>query len=174
MDNTSSDPVASAFAVDSLEAFKLAFRRHAAGVSAVTALGPDGKPVGFTATSLASLAAVPPLATFNMAQIASAWPAMTVGNHVAIHMLGPRTRYIAEKLAADNAVRFDGDHWASGPYGVPILRGVTAWMIGTIVEVHAVHNNAVVVVQIETGALGPEDDALLYHERQYRAPGEAV
>jgi flavin reductase (DIM6/NTAB) family NADH-FMN oxidoreductase RutF len=174
VDTSTHDQENPSFAVDSLEAFKLAFRRHAAGVSAVTALGPDGKPVGFTATSLASLAAVPPLATFNMAQVASAWPAMTVGNHVAIHMLGPRTRYIAQKLSADNAVRFDGDHWEAGPYGVPILRGVTAWMLGRIVEVHPVHNNAVVVVQVETGALGPEDDALLYHEREYRTPGNTV
>ncbi|HEY1530764.1 MAG TPA: flavin reductase family protein [Galbitalea sp.] len=161
-------------AVDDLDAFKRVFRRHAAGVAAVTALGPDGNPVGFTATSLASLAAVPPLATFNMAQIASAWPAMTVGNHVAIHTLGPRTRHLAEKLAADNAVRFEGNHWKPGPYGVPILEGVTSWMLGSIIEVHPVFNNAVIVVQIETGALGPEDEALLYHERSYRSPGNVV
>jgi flavin reductase (DIM6/NTAB) family NADH-FMN oxidoreductase RutF len=161
-------------AVDDLEAFKRAFRRHAAGVAAITALGPDGKPVGLTATSLASLAAVPPLATFNMAQVSSAWPAMRVGNHVVIHTLGPRTRYLAEKLAADHDLRFKGDHWAPGPYGVPILNGATSWMLGSIIEVHPVHNNAVIVVQIETGALGPEDEALLYHERAYRAPGAAV
>jgi flavin reductase (DIM6/NTAB) family NADH-FMN oxidoreductase RutF len=152
------------------EAFKQAFRRHAAGVAAVTSLSPDGRPVGFTATSLASLAAVPPLVTFNMAQISSAWPAMTVGNHVAIHTLGPRTQHLAAKLAADNAVRFEGEHWASGPYGVPILADVTSWMLGTVLEVHPVHNNAVIVVQIETGALGPEDEALLYHERAYQRP----
>lgn len=160
--------------VDDLDAFRRVFRRHAAGVAAVTALDPSGKPVGFTATSLASLAAVPPLATFNMAQVASAWPSMTVGNHVAIHTLGPRTRYIAEKLAADNSVRFEGDHWKPGLYGVPILEGVTSWMLGKIIEVHPVFNNAVIVVQIETGALGPEDEALLYHERSYRSPGAVV
>jgi flavin reductase (DIM6/NTAB) family NADH-FMN oxidoreductase RutF len=161
-------------AVDDLEAFKRAFRRHAAGVAAVTALDPDGKPVGFTATSLASLAAVPPLATFNMAQVASAWPAMFVGNHVAIHTLGPRTRHLAERLAADNSQRFVGDHWKPGPYGVPILGGVTSWMLGRIIEVHPVHNSAVIVIQIETGALGPADEALLYHERAYRTPGAEV
>ena len=160
--------------VDDLDAFKRVFRRHAAGVAAVTALDPNGKPVGFTATSLASLAAVPPLATFNMAQVASAWPAMTVGNHVAIHTLGPRTRHLAEKLAGDNSLRFEGDHWKPGPYGVPILEGVTSWMLGSIIEVHPVFNNAVIVVQIETGALGPEDEALLYHERSYRSPGAVV
>src|ERR1700733_13114471 len=171
-DNETPEP--QQIAVDDLDAFKRVFRRHAAGVAAVTALDPNGKPVGFTATSLASLAAVPPLAPFNRAQVASAWPAMTVGNHVAIHTLGPRTRHLAQKLAADNAVRFDGDHWRPGPYGVPILEGVTSWILGRIIEVHPVHNNAVIVVQIETGALGPEDDALLYHERSYRSPGAVV
>ena len=153
-----------------IDAFKQAFRRHAAGVAAVTSLSPEGRPVGFTATSVASLAAVPPLVTFNMAQVSSAWPAMTVGNHVAIHTLGPRTQHLAAKLAADNSVRFEGEHWAPGPYGVPILGEVTSWMLGAIVEVHPVHNNAVVVVQVETGALGPEDEALLYHERTYHRP----
>ena len=160
--------------VDDIDAFKSAFRRHAAGVAVVTALMPDGRPAGFTATSLASLAAVPPLATFNMAQVSSSWPAMTVGNPVAIHMLGPRSRHQAERMAGDHDVRFVGEHWHSGPHGVPILEDVTAWMLGSIVAVHPVHNNAVVVVQIETGSLGEEDDALLYHERRYFKPGETA
>jgi flavin reductase (DIM6/NTAB) family NADH-FMN oxidoreductase RutF len=162
------------FAVDDLEAFKQAFRRHAAGVAVITTLMPDGSPGGFTATSLASLSAVPPMATFNIAQISSVWPAMTVGNRVVIHMLGPRSRHLAERMAAEHSVRFDGDHWSAGPHELPVLRGVTAWMIGQIVEVHPVHNNAVVVVQIETGALGDEDEALLYHERAYMRPGTVV
>jgi len=155
---------------DGLDAFKSAFRRHAAGVAIVTSLMPDGSPAGFTATSLASLAAVPPLATFNMAQVSTSWPAMTVGNHVAIHMLGPRSRHLAERMAADHDLRFTGDHWHAGPFGVPILDGVTAWMLARVVEVHPVHNNAVVVVEIVDGSLGDEDEALLYHERTYMRP----
>ena len=155
---------------DDLEAFKRAFRRHAAGVAVVTSLDPAGKPVGFTATSLASLAAVPPLATFNMAQVSSAWPAMTVGNHVAIHTLGPRSRHHAERMAADRDLRFAAEHWSPGPHGVPILTGVTSWMSGSVIAVHPVHNNAVIVVQIEDGALGDADEALLYHEREYMRP----
>ena len=152
------------------DAFKQAFRRHAAGVAAVTALADGGRPVGFTATSVASLAAAPPLVTFNMARVSSAWPAMVVGNRVAIHTLGPRTRHLAVKLAADNAVRFEGDHWAPGPHGVPILAGVTSWRRGEIIEVHPVYENAVIVVRIEVGELGDEDEALLYHERAYQRP----
>ena len=170
MDETTASP--SPVTGPGFEAFKAAFRRHAAGVAAVTSVAPDGRPVGFTATSLASLAAVPPMATFNMAQVSSAWAAMTVGNHLIIHMLGPRSRHLAERLAADNSVRFDGDHWTVGPQEVPLLSGITAWMLGRIIEVVPVHNNAVVIVEIEDGGLGDEDEALLYHERTYLRPGE--
>ena len=155
---------------DDLESFKQAFRRHAAGVAVVTTLLPDGEPAGFTATSLASLAAVPPLATFNMAQVSSAWPAMTVGNYVVIHTLGPRTRHHAERMAADRDLRFAESTFTPGPHGIPVLVDVTAWMLGRIIEVHPVHHNAVVVVQIEGGELGAEDAALLYHEREYQRP----
>src|SRR5664279_3028678 len=106
---------------DGIDAFKGAFRRHAAGVAVVTSLAPDGHPVGFTATSLASLAAVPPLATFNMAQVSSSWPAITVGNRVAIHMLGPRSRQLAERMAADHDIRFVGDDWHPDDFGLPLF-----------------------------------------------------
>lgn len=152
------------------DAFKRVFRRHAAGVAVVTSLAPGGRPVGFTATSLASLAAVPPLATFNMAQVSSAWPAMMVGNLVAIHTLGLRSLGLAERMAADRALRFDSIDWRPGPGGVPLLPGATAWLFGRIVEVHPVQTNAVVVFEVEGGEVGEEDSALLYHEGGYRRP----
>jgi flavin reductase (DIM6/NTAB) family NADH-FMN oxidoreductase RutF len=157
-----------------LAAFKRAFRRHAAGVAAITSLNADGTPVGFTATSLASLSAVPPLATFNMARTASSWPAIARNDHVIIHMLGVRNRWLAEKLSGPADQRFVGDHWHPGPYGIPVLENVTSWMVARIIERVSVHNNAVVVVQIEGGGLGEDDEALLYHERTYRAPGTTV
>jgi len=172
MDETA--PVTASGEPDGSAAFKHAFRRHAAGVVVITALNPEGKPVGFTATSLASLAAVPPLATFNMAMVASAWPAIAGTDWVAIQTMGARTRHLAERMSGDHDLRFTGDHWVPGPHGLPILEGVTSWMVGRIVERFPVANNAVIVVQIEEGALGEPDDALLYHERTYLKPGDAV
>ncbi|HYI34417.1 MAG TPA: flavin reductase family protein [Glaciibacter sp.] len=157
-----------------LTAFKHAFRRHAAGVAAITSRRANGTPVGFTASSLASLAAVPPLATFNMARSASSWPAMIENDHVIIHMLGVRNRGVAQKLTGPSEERFVGDHWHPGPYDLPVLKDVTSWMVGRIVERVFVHTSAVVVVQIEGGALGAYDEALIYHERLFRMPGPAV
>ena len=154
-----------------LAAFKHAFRRHAAGVAVITALRPDGTPVGFTATSLASLSSVPPLATFNMARWASRWPAIAESERVVIHILGARGRAVAEIMSGPADQRFVGDHWRPGPHGLPVLKGVTSWMVGRVIERTLVHNSAVVVVKIEEGGLGENDEALLYYERTYRVPG---
>ncbi|MBX3195941.1 MAG: flavin reductase family protein [Microbacteriaceae bacterium] len=157
-----------------VEAFKSAFRRLAAGVSVVTARDPDGAPAGFTATSVASLAAVPPMATFNMARRASAWPAVEQTDHVIIHFLGVRNRAVAETMSLDAEHRFRGEHWAPGPLGLPLLRDVPAWMLCRIVGRYPVEDSAMVAVRIEDGALGEEDTPLLYHERQYWRPGDSV
>ena len=111
-------------ALHGLDAFKQAFRRHAAGVAVVTARTPEGEPVGFTATSLASLAAVPPLASFNMSRVSSAWPAVENTDYVIIHMLGTHNRDVAELLAGPKDLRFDGDHWSAGPHDIPLLKSV--------------------------------------------------
>jgi flavin reductase (DIM6/NTAB) family NADH-FMN oxidoreductase RutF len=159
---------------DDLAAFRQSFRRHAAGVAIITALTPEGTPVGFTATSLASLAAVPPLATFNIARSASSWPAIAETDRVVIHTLGVRNREVAQTLSGDNSRRFVGEHWYRGPHGLPVIKDTTAWMVGRIVERVQVHNSAVVVVQIEEGALGEDDAPLVYHERTYWRPGTPV
>lgn len=160
--------------MDDVDAFKAAFRRLAAGVTVITALHPDGDPAGFTATSVASLAAAPPMATFNMARKASAWPAIEQTEHVLIHFLGVRNRATAETLSLDAELRFRGDHWAPGPLGLPLLHDVPAWMLCRIIGRYPVEESAVVVVQIEDGALGAEDTPLLYHERTYWRPGDSV
>ena len=136
----------------------------------MTTLDADGAPVGFTATSLASLSAVPPTATFNMAQTASTWPAIQSAERVIIHLLGVRNQPQAQQLSGPRADRFDGDHWEPGPHGLPLLRDVTAWMVGRIVSRIPIQQAAIVAVQIEEGGLGGPDDPLLYHERRYSRP----
>ncbi|RIJ62650.1 flavin reductase, partial [Clavibacter lycopersici] len=64
-------------------AFRAAFRRHAAGVAVVTTRDAHGSPVGFTATSLASVSADPPLASFSLARTASSAAALAAAEHVA-------------------------------------------------------------------------------------------
>jgi flavin reductase (DIM6/NTAB) family NADH-FMN oxidoreductase RutF len=161
----------SAADVERTEEFKQVFRRHPAGVAVITARTPDGTPVGFTATSVSSLAAVPPLVSFNMARVSSAWPAMEGTDHVLVHMLGVDDKPLAIKMAGPAEERFAGDHWTPGPHDLPLLKGVPAWMLGRIVARLPVANNAVVVLEVEVGELGEYEEGLIYAERNYHRLG---
>jgi len=148
--------------------FLEAFRRHGAGISVITLLKPDGTPTGFTATSLASLSASPPLATFNMSQTASSWPAMKKEANLLIHILGADNLDLANTMAGDAAHRFKGDHWSPGPEGLPLLTGVNAWLHARVVDVLEVEFAATVAVRILGGGIGESSEALVYQGRDYK------
>ena len=151
------------------EAFLESFRRHGAGIAVITLLKKDGSPTGFIATSLASLSANPPVATFNMAQTASSWSSVSIDTPVLIHLLSIDNVELAKKMAGESDQRFDGDHWEEGPGGLPLLTGVHAWMSATIVAVTEVEFSAMVAARITGGSLGAESKPLVYSGRDYRS-----
>jgi len=148
--------------------FLEAFRRHGAGISVVTLLKADGTPSGFTATSLASLSANPPLATFNMSQTASSWSSLKPGASLIIHTLRADQVDLATQFAGEAEQRFTGDHWSPGPDGLPLLSGVSSWLQATVVDRLEVEFSATVAVRITGGGLGETGDALVYQGRDYR------
>lgn len=94
-------------------AFRSLMRRHAAGVSVIT-LESDSGPVGFTATSLASLSAEPPLVCFNIAHTSSSLTALRAAQSLVIHVLDERDRAIAERFSRTAAERFaDASSWTT-------------------------------------------------------------
>jgi flavin reductase (DIM6/NTAB) family NADH-FMN oxidoreductase RutF len=159
---------------DPMEALRASFRRHASGVSVITLLDNEGKPIGFTATSMTSLGANPPLLSFNVSKGSSTFASLAVGKYVAIHTLGAQTMPLAQRMAADHTQRFVPNDWHEGPYGVPVFPAATSILIGKIRDIHDIENNAVVIVDVVEGLSGTEDEALLYYQRSYMKPGEKL
>lgn len=156
------------------DALLATFRRHASGVSVITTNDEGGNPVGFTATSMTSLGANPPLIMFSVACGASSWDAISKAEFVAVHTLGAGNLGLAQRMAADHTKRFEADDWARGPHQMPVFEAATSVLIAKVREVIHVESNAVVIAQVEIGAVGAEDEALLYHQRSYRSPGQAL
>ena len=151
-----------------IDALKAVFRRHASGVSVITLTSEAGEPIGFTATSMTSLGATPPLASFNVASGASTWPHLCAAKYVAIHTLGTDNVALAQKMAADHTKRFLDSDWKRGKHDLPIFEAASAVLICRIREIHNVESNAVVIVEIENGLIGAETNPLIYHERSYK------
>ncbi|MEY4042439.1 MAG: hypothetical protein RL529_6 [Actinomycetota bacterium] len=159
---------------DPVEALRASFRHHASGVSVITLTDASGAPIGFTATSMTSLGANPPLASFNVSQGSSTFPSLEVGKYVGIHTLGAGTVDLAKRMAADHTQRFVPADWHEGPYGVPVFPAATSILIAKIRDIHNIENNAVVIVDIIEGLAGTEDEALLYYQRSYMKPGDKL
>lgn len=156
------------------DALLATFRRHASGVSVITCTDPEGNPVGFTATSMTSLGANPPLIMFSVACGASSWDAISKAEYIAIHTLGARNLQLAQRMAADHTKRFIENDWIRGPHEVPVLTDATSVLVAKIRQVINVESNAVVIADVVTGAVGEENPALLYHQRGYHSPGQSL
>ncbi|WP_328898952.1 flavin reductase family protein [Streptomyces sp. NBC_00441] len=144
------------------------FRRHAAGVAVITAAG-EG-PVGFTATSLNSVAAEPPLVSFGVGTSSSSWPVLAEAEHVGVHILGEHQRELAATFARSGADRFGPSTlWRSGPEGVPLLDDVLAWLVCRVVARVPAGDHHIVIAQVVEGDPVGVGRPLVYHQGRFTA-----
>lgn len=144
------------------------FRQHAAGVAVITAHGI--RPVGFTATSLNSVAADPPLISFGVGTASSSWPAVSTATHVGVHILGEHQRELAATFARSGADRFaPPTRWRTGPEGVPLLDGVLAWLVCRVVARVPAADHRIVIAEAVVGDPEGVGRPLLYHQGRFNA-----
>ncbi|MFD7837646.1 flavin reductase family protein [Streptomyces sp. NPDC059761] len=162
-------PTAGSARPGSPDLLRSVFRRHAAGVAVITAED-GGRPVGFTATSLNSVSADPPLLSFTIATGASSWPAIRDSEHLGVHILGEHQQDLAGLFARSGADRFGpGTGWAPGPYGVPVLDDVLAWLVCRVVARVPAGAHRVIIAEAVTGDPAGEGRPLLYHQGRFNA-----
>ncbi|MCC3775104.1 flavin reductase family protein [Streptomyces sp. UNOB3_S3] len=150
------------------ELLRSVFRRHAAGVAVITAQG--ARPVGFTATSLTSVAAAPPLVSFGVGTGSSSWPVLAEAEHVGVHILGEHQRELAATFARSGADRFGAaTGWRPGPHGVPLLEGVLAWMVCRVVARVPAGDHRLVLAEAVAGDPTGTGRPLLYHQGGFNA-----
>ncbi|MGW5867818.1 flavin reductase family protein [Streptomyces sp. NPDC055239] len=145
------------------------FRQHAAGVAVITAQGPAG-PVGFTATSLVSVSAEPPMLSFGIGTGASSWPAVSEAEHVGVHILGEHQLDLATTFARSGADRFGaGTRWFEGPEGVPVLDGTLAWLVCKVAARVPAGDHRIVLAEAVLGDPAGAGRPLLYHQGRFNA-----
>ncbi|MFI5827827.1 flavin reductase family protein [Streptomyces sp. NPDC051578] len=150
------------------------FRQHAAGVAVITATTSGGAPVGFTATSLNSVSADPPLLSFTIGTGSSSWPAVRDSDHLGVHILAEHQQELAGLFARSGADRFGpATDWAEGPHGVPVLSGVLAWVVCRVVARVPAGAHRVIIAELVCGDpevhAGGEGRPLLYHQGRFNA-----
>ncbi|MGI3781546.1 MAG: flavin reductase family protein [Janthinobacterium lividum] len=155
------------------DAFKGVFRRHPAGVAVITTVV-DGRPVGFTATSVISVSADPPLLAFSVDSASSAWRALASAETLVVNFLTAAQVEVSARFATSGIDRFATTDWYELPTGEPVLVGSAAWVRGEILQRTPVGRSflvSVLALESDVPAAGSESP-LVYHDRSYHGIGD--
>ncbi|MEU7630643.1 flavin reductase family protein [Nocardia sp. NPDC049220] len=156
------------------EQYRTSMRHYPAGVTVVTLSSPGG-PIGFTATSFASLSLAPPLVSFNIAHTSSSLPALLDAESVVIHFLGEHQQHLAHRFSRNAEKRFS-DHslWTTLDTGEPVLHGTPIWLRATVHRLIPIGDHTVVaglVTRVHDNTdQKPAAAPLLYYDGRYYRP----
>ena len=154
--------------------YRAALRHYPSGVTIVTLDAGEG-PIGFTASSFASLSLEPPLVSFNIAHTSSSLAALRNADSVVIHLLGEHQQHLARRFASDAAQRFtDSSLWSRLDTGEPVLHGTPIWLRGTLHQRIEVGDHDLLIVLVtrvhDESREEPAAQPLLYHNGRYHRP----
>ncbi len=160
------------------EEFKRLFRQHAAGVAVITLRHAD-RLVGFTATSVISVSADPPLIAFSVASGSGSWAPLAEAETVVINFLSADQVDLAARFATRGIDRFACGGWSLLETGEPVLDGTPRWIRAEIVQRTPIGSSQLVCLRAlsSSSTLSAEVDGhaspLVYHDRVYHGLGEA-
>lgn len=148
--------------------FRDALALLAAPLTVVTTHDAEGRPRGFTASSVTSVSLDPPLVLVGIARTSSCFAAFAAAPEFVINVLAAQHRGLARRFAARQADRFAGGDFASADGdGPPRLTDAHAALRCTVTErVAAGDHDLLLGTPTEvytTGSTRP----LVWHRRQF-------
>jgi flavin reductase (DIM6/NTAB) family NADH-FMN oxidoreductase RutF len=157
------------------------FRRllgsFATGVTVLTTRTADGRAIGMTASSVASVSLEPPLLLVSVERRHDMHAALLAAPDVAfvVNVLAEDQEALSRRFAADDQTdRFDGVRFRTNGRGIPVLEDVVAHI--ECVRYEAVPGgDHTVFIALVTGGDAGERRPLLYYRGQYtrtEAPGD--
>ena len=151
-------------------AFRQLLGRFATGVAVVTTRAPDGRPVGMTASSLASVSLRPPLLSVSIDHAATIHAAILAAPAFVVNVLEESQEAISRRFAEDHPDRFDGIGYRLGDHGLVMIDGAHAWIECERHELVEAGDHTIVLGRVTGGTTG-DGRPLLYYRGGYGALG---
>jgi flavin reductase (DIM6/NTAB) family NADH-FMN oxidoreductase RutF len=151
--------------------FRQLLGRFATGVTVVTTRDPAGRPIGMTASSVASVSLHPPLILVSVDQSNDMHPALKTAPRFVVNVLAADQEAIARRFAEDHPNRFDGVGYRETKHGLPVLEGVLA-SIECEKQAETPGGDHTVFVGLVTGGAVSDRRPLLYYRGGYTSLGD--
>jgi flavin reductase (DIM6/NTAB) family NADH-FMN oxidoreductase RutF len=148
--------------------FRDALGCFATGVTIITAMGPDGTPIGLTANSFTSVSLDPPLLLVCVANTASSAPILQNAERFAVNVLQIGQQPTSNRFAGKGEDRFANTPWEVGEFGTPVLTGSLSSFECARDALHDGGDHFILVGRVLKAMFEPRRDPLLYFRGKYR------
>ncbi len=150
-------------------ALRDAFGCFMTGVTVVTTVDADGKPLGFTANSFSSVSLDPPLLLVSIANTSRSHGAFVNARGFAVNILAEDQKSISGTFAKPVEDRFAGLDWQSGPAGSPVFAGTSAWFDCDMHQVLRAGDHTILIGEV-VGFDASQAPGLGYYRGAYITP----
>lgn len=108
--------------------FRAVMGHYPTGVTIVTAIDPDGAPVGLTIGSFSSVSLDPPLVAFYPQRNSGSFARLRQAKSFCINILADDQEALCRTFASRADDKFSRINWDLSPGGAPILEDALAWL----------------------------------------------
>ncbi|MGI8722539.1 MAG: flavin reductase family protein, partial [Geodermatophilaceae bacterium] len=141
--------------------FRAVLGHFPTGVVVVTALDPEGQPVGMSAGTFTSVSLEPPLVGFLAALTSTSYPRIRASGSFCVNVLNADQEPLCRSFAVSGSKKFDGIAWKPAGSGSPLLDGVVAWIDCDIEAVHRAGDHDIVIGRVRDLDVAGVDEPLL-------------
>jgi flavin reductase (DIM6/NTAB) family NADH-FMN oxidoreductase RutF len=154
-------------------ALRNALGRFATGIAIVTAIDPDGHPIGLTVNSFSAVSLDPALVLWCLDNNSHNLEAFRRASHHAINILAADQQDLSNRFATWPADRFVGLPWQAGIGGAPVFPGcVATFEVANQIQ-YAGGDHTIFVGHVERFTEAIDLAPLLFHAGKYRTLAEA-
>lgn len=146
--------------------FKEVMGNYPTGVTVVTTMDKEGKPIGLTVNSFASVSLDPLLVLWSIDHKVTTLNSFIDGGKFAVHILAGNQQELCKNFSSKNVDRFSTCEWKCSEQNLPIIEGAFAILQCHTFQTieagdHTILIGKVVDIQIE------KREPMLYHRRHF-------
>ncbi|MFC5591465.1 flavin reductase family protein [Sporosarcina soli] len=149
------------------ELFKQVMGNYPTGVTIVTTIGKDGKPVGLTVNSFASVSLDPLLLLWSIDHRVSSLKAFTEGGKFAVHVLAGEQQELCKTFASKVEDRFSTCDWQVSENGLPLIDGAFGVFECKTFQAIEAGDHTVLIGKVIDLQVNQEKEPMLYHRREF-------
>lgn len=145
-----------------------ALGRFATGVAIVTAIDPDGHPIGLTVNSFSAVSLEPALVLWCLDNASHNLEAFRSATHHVINILSAEQMDLSNRFATWPIDRFAGLNWQAGAGGAPRIPGCCATFEVANETQHSGGDHIIFVGRVERFNENTDSLPLMFYSGQYR------